>query len=241
MLFTMLLVALTGTSLIEHDHVKPLPGSRVVVDDERDGELVVTYRDAGSRVRRSIAGRVYSIEYETSRDVTAEEVVQFFTEQAEGLDGGYVHRTTENRLTFSFRRPDGGTTWCQIWSTDGNYTLELVDEAAGAVAEASEVDVDEPAPASESDDVVGRLVFDAATDALPPGAGGVLDDVATRLNHAPASRLEIRSSGDRGLRNAETVRSALVLFGIGNERMTIVSADDGDDVSHVELVLLPQF
>ncbi|HXV61506.1 MAG TPA: hypothetical protein VEK15_12475 [Vicinamibacteria bacterium] len=233
-----LLITMLLTHAGEHPAIRPLSGSRLVADEERDGEMVVIYREAGSRTRKTVRGRLYSLEYETESDISAEDIIEHFNSQAEAFDGGDVHRTAGNRITFSFRREDGGETWCQVWATAGNYTLEIVDEAPAEVLIDSGGDPALPQESiAETREEVASIVFAPGSSTLPPGAGAVLDDVAKRLTREPGTALELHAGGGTiAERRANAVLEALKLYGLEEVRIVVEATEDDSD--RLEFILV---
>ena len=78
-----------------------------------------------------------------------------------------------------------GDTWCQVWATDGNYSLEIVDEA--------------PPTSVSFDDVLrpsATVVFGRGEASIDDDAERVLDSIANWLEAHPDVPAEIR--GHRG-------------------------------------------
>ena len=226
-----LLITILLTHAGEHPAIRPYSGSRLVAEEERDGEMVVIYRESGSRTRKTVRGRLYSLEYETEPDISAEDIIEHFNSQAEAFDGGNVHRSAGNRITFSFRREDGGETWCQVWATTGNYTLEIVDEAPAEELIESGGDVALPEETiAETREEVASIVFAPGSSQLPAGAGAVLDDVAKRLSREPGSVLELHASGGTiAEERANVVLEALKLYGLDEVRIVVEATEDDSD------------
>ncbi len=247
----LIILALTGFAAIAspakevvHPSIHPFADSRQVGRPivEELGEMRVSFRDEGRRVRRTLEGRFWSLEYETDvpgsngEPVSSEVIVDHFQSEVERLDAT-VRREDDNRLLFSFSRSDGGETWCRVWATGGSYTLEIVDVDVpqGVTTPTGETTAPpdatregaSPNPADgEEPDLLATIYFADASASLRPGAGAKLDQVAQKLLDRPTLRAEIHGHRDAGETAAEisdqralAVVNVLILYGIDAARL----------------------
>lgn len=220
----MILSSLVLALLVEaHPLIQLVPDS-VVAEEERndDGEMTVVYREDNRRTRRGVRGTYWSFDYRLPDEVTRDDIVEHFRSESERLHA-WIHRDTGNRLTFSILRQDGGETWCQLWATDGNYTLEIVDESPSVNASFD----DAPRPSA-------TIVFERGEAELDREAERVVARIADWLEDHPAVLAEVR--GQRGPledpalpgERAKAVAAALLARGIAEERLTVTEQDLSD-------------
>lgn len=244
---TLLVLLLAAVAAESHPVVRAMPGSTLTGGAiEDDGEMVLSFRGEDGRTRETVRGRRYSLEYDAPGEAR-EAIVDFFESESKELDSGVVLRRAGNRLTFRFRRPEGGTSWCELWATDGRYALEIVDEppapetAAPEKPERKEAPI-EPAP--DATEVLGTLHFARGSADLAPGAGAVLDAVAERALTAPSRRLAIRGyrepeePAELADARARAVAEALELYGIPADRLD-VGAEPSETGARVDVRRLP--
>ena len=199
-----------------HPVIQPVPDSILVVaSDAKDDDMMVVYREDNRRTRKSVFGNYWSLEYDVEGELARAAIIEHFVAESGRLHG-VIHREVGNRLTFTVMREDGGETWCQVWATDGNYTLEIVDE---------------PPPGSTPFDDAPRpsatIVFSRGKAALDHDAARALDTIANWLEAHPDVRAEVR--GHRGpledpalvAQRADAVATAITKRGISEERLTI--------------------
>lgn len=199
-----------------HPIIQPVPESVLVVaNDTEDDDMMVVYRKDNRRTRRSVRGHYWNLEYDVGANVVRDVIIEHFVAETERLQG-VIHRQAGNRLTFTVMRENGGETWCQVWATDGNYTLEIVDEAPpGHVPFA-----DDPNPSA-------TIVFSRGEAILDNDAERTLDTVANWLEANPDFTAEVR--GHRGpledptlvASRADAVAAAILYRGIAESRVTI--------------------
>ena len=206
-----------------HPAIEPVPQSKRVTERRRpDEEMVAIYRKDNRRRRRKVRGAYWYLEYNLPDEVTRAAIIDHFVAESDRLHG-YIHRQAGNRLTFSFLRDDAGETWCQVWATDGNYSLEIVDESPPT----SVPFVDVPRPRA-------TIVFGRGEAAIDDDAERVLDSIANWLEAHPDVPAEIR--GHRGPLEepalpgvrAKAVLEALAERGIATERFRISESDLSD-------------
>ena len=209
-LATVLMVAVQG-----HPLIQPVPDSILIVageDDDQDMTLV--YRQGSERTRKTVAGHYWSLEYDVENNLARSAIIEHFVAENERLQG-VLHREAGNRLTFTVMREDGGESWCQVWATDGNYTLEIVDEPPPGHA-----------PFDDGHEPSATIVFSPGEAALDDDADRVLDTIADWLELHPKVQAEVR--GHRGPledpvlveTRAAAVASAIAKRGISEERLT---------------------
>ncbi len=217
-----LLAALLGSSLssaqdaAEHPLIEPVPESVLAVAGRNDAsEMMVSFREDGRRRRKTVSGPYWSLEYELSDAVSRDAIIEHFREQSAELHG-VNHRDAGNRLTFSFPRSDGGETWCQVWATDGNYSLEVVD--GGAPDHVSFDDAPEPS---------ASIVFSPGLAFLDTEAKEIVGEIVDWLKAHPKVHAEVRGfSGpaeDPALseRRARLVSSEIASRGVSPDRVTL--------------------
>jgi len=199
-----------------HPNIQPVPESVLVVaSDHEDDDMMVVYREDNRRTRKSVRGHYWNLEYELRDDFVRDVIIEHFVAESERLRG-VVHRRAGNRLTFTVMREDGGETWCQVWATDGNYTLEIVDEPPPGHAPFD----DKPSPSA-------TIVFSRGASELDNDAERTLDTIANWLEAHPDFTAEVR--GHRGpleeptlvTSRANAVASALLYRGLPESRVTV--------------------
>ena len=199
-----------------HPQIQPIPDSVLVVaSDTEDDEMMVVYREDNRRTRKTVHGHYWSLEYDVESDRARSAIIDHFVAENERLHG-VLRRQVGNRLTFTVMREDGGETWCQVWATDGNYTLEIVDEAPPGHMPFD----DTPRPSA-------TIVFSRGESALDNDAERVLDTIANWLEAHPDVRAEVR--GHRGPlevpalveQRASVVATAITERGISEARVLI--------------------
>jgi len=217
-----------------HPLVGAVPDSVLAVAGRNENrEMLVTYRENERRRRKTVSGPYWSLEYELPESSTRDAIVEHFRGESARLHGTN-HRDAGNRLTFSFFRSDGGETWCQLWATDGNYTLEIVDADSP-----QHVFFDETSQPSAS------IVFAPRSVDLDDEARNVLDGIASWLASNPDVRAEVL--GARGPledpalpgERARTVADALVSRGVASDRLDVES-DESSSRFAVTVVALDE-
>ena len=231
---SVILVVLALTLVAEgHPLIRPVPDSVLVVaSDAKDDDMMVVYRANNRRTRKSVYGHYWSLEYDVRGDLIRSAIIDHFVAESERLHG-VIHREAGNRLTFTVMRKDGGETWCQVWATDGNYTLEIVDEPPPQHAPFD----DAPRPSA-------TIVFSRGEAALDSAAAQVLDTIAHWLYAHPEVRAEVR--GHRGPledpalieQRAKAVTDAITERGISEERLTV--AEDASNQGFEVTVIAAQ-
>jgi hypothetical protein len=213
-----------------HPIIQPVPDSVLVVKrDADDEEMMVVYREDNRRTRKTVRGHYWNLEYDVGNDLARDAIIAHFVAEKDRLRG-VVRRQAGNRLTFTVMRDNGGESWCQVWATDGNYTLEIVDE---------------PPPDHEPFDQAPRpsatIVFSRDEAELDDDAERTLDVIANWLEAHPRVAAEVR--GHRGPledpllveQRAGAVAAAIIDRGIAEERLT-VGADDSNQGFEVTVV-----
>ena len=213
-----------------HPLIQPVPDSVLVVaSDAKDDDMIVVYREDNRRTRKTVYGRYWRLEYDVQGELVRSAIIDHFVAESERLHG-VIHRQAGNRMTFTVMREDGGETWCQVWPTDGNYTLEIVDE---------------PPPGHTPFDDARRpsatIVFSRGEAALDDDADRVLDTIANWLEAHPEVRAEVR--GHRGPledpalveQRAKAVADAVAGRGIAEDRLTVTedASNQGFEVTVV--------
>jgi hypothetical protein len=205
-----LLVAADG-----HPLIQPVAQSVLIVSSQDDDQAMnLVYRNGNERIRKTVVGSYWSLEYELGNDLARDAIMAHFVAESERLQG-VIRRELDNRLTFSVMREDGGETWCQLWATAGNYTLEIVDE---------------PPPRSSFDVAPlprATIVFARGSADVNDDAERTLDDIANWLEINRNVRFQVR--GHRGPledpllveQRAAAVASSLLYRGVAEDRFTI--------------------
>ena len=213
-----------------HPLIQPVPDSVLVVaTDAKDDEMVVVYREDNRRTRKSVYGHYWSLVYDVQGELVRSAIIEHFVAESERLHG-VIHRQAGNRLTFTVMRENGGETWCQVWATDGNYTLEIVDEPPPGHA-----------PFDEAPEPSATIVFARGAFALDDDAERVLDAIANWLEAHPDVAAEVR--GHRGPledpalvgERAQAVADAIAGRGIAEDRLTVTedASNQGFEVTVV--------
>ena len=201
-----------------HPLIQPVPDSVLTVEgQDDDGDMTFVYRVDNRRTRKLVTGPSWNLEYDAPNELARDAIIAHFIAETERLHG-VVHQEAGNRLLFTVMREDGGETWCQVWATDGNYTLGIVDEAPPDHGEFAQ---DERTPTA-------TIVFDRGSSSLDGGAERVLDSVAGWLEAHPDKHAEVR--GHRGpledptivAARAEAVAKAIQGRGIAEARLTVI-------------------
>ena len=219
-----LAAVLLALSFTMYPAIEPVPGSTLTM--ERGGgekrEMMVVYRQGDRRRRRTVRGPYWYLEYDLPDVVTRATIIDHFIAESDRLHGS-IRREAGNRLTFSFLRDDRGESWCQVWATDGNYSLEIVDEAPPM----NEPFEDTPRPSA-------TVVFSRGDDSIDDDAERVLDSIANWLEAHPDVPVEIRGhrgpledpalSGER----AKAVLNGIAARGISAERLQASESDLSD-------------
>ena len=226
---------------VEHPLIRPFPGSELSGEPrvEAMGEMTLSYREAGERVRKKVSGAYRYLEYEIpesskrSADETRAAILEHFAELAK-REGGTIHSEEENRLIFSLPESSGGTAWCRLWASSEGYSLEIVDEGAvqpvGHPTDAEKTlsgGGDILREALERDGrVAAGITFVRGKPAFRPGSGAVLDEIALLLESSPNLRIEIyaraeesTSAGDLARERAQAVADGVALYGIDPSRL----------------------
>lgn len=207
---------LTTVLLEGHPRVDPVPQSKLVVEkQERNEQMIVTYSEGDERRRKRVGGPHWYLEYKLPYEVARPAIIDHFKAQAELLHGS-IRQDAGNRLIFSFLREDGGDTWCRVWATDGEYTLEIVEDRPP-----EHTSFDEAAVPSAT------IVFGRGEDSLDRRAHEVLEAIVQWLAARPELRAEVR--GHRGpleepelpARRAHEVAQAILSGGIEEARVTV--------------------
>ena len=216
-----------------HPLIQPVPDSVLVVaSDAKDDDMMVVYRADNRRTRKSVYGHYWSLEYDVEGELVRTAIIEHFVAESERLHG-VIHREAGNRLTFTVMRENGGETWCQVWATDGNYTLEIVDEPPPGHTPFD----DAPRPSA-------TIVFSQGEAALDNDADRVLDTIANWLEAHPQVQAEVR--GHRGPledpalveQRANAVTTAIAERGISEERLTV--AEDASNQGFEVTVIAAQ-
>lgn len=219
-------MVLAGSAFAPQDDSHPLiglvPESVLTVAGHNDEhEMVVSFREDGRRRRTTVEGEYWSLEYELPEAVTRDDIIEHFRDESDRLYG-VNHRDAGNRLTFSFSRSDGGETWCQVWATDGNYSLEVVD--AGPP---------DHEPLEEGPEPRASIVFSPGAAFLDDSARDVVTGIVRWLRSQPNDvRAEIRGLRGPGEdlalaeRRAGLVAAEIAASGISSERLGVVVDDE---------------
>ena len=216
-----LAAVLLALSFTMYPAIEPVPGSTLTM--ERGGgetrEMMAVYRQGDRRRRRTVRGPYWYLEYDLPDEVTRATIIDHFIAESDRLHGT-IRREAGNRLTFTFLRDDRGESWCQVWATDGNYSLEIVDEAPPM----NEPFEDTPRPSA-------TVVFGRGDDSIDDDAERVLDSIANWLEAHPHVPVEIR--GHRGPledpalsgARAKAVLDGIAARGISAERLQASESD----------------
>lgn len=222
----------------DHPVVKPMPNSVVVGRPriEKFGEMQFRFKEGTRTVLKPVSGPHWQVTYDIAgadgkrdRSVAAVEIVRNY--EAEALRvGGTVHARTSNRLFFSVPREGGGTTYCSLWASAGNYILGIVDEQPLQQSLTFGAEEMRRALAAEGRVAVYGILFDSDKATLRPESDAVLDEVVKLLAADAALRLEVQGHTDStgpadrnrvlSRQRAEAVVSALTARGIAGARLT---------------------
>ena len=213
-----------------HPQVEPVPQSKLVVEkQEANEQMIVTYSVGEARRRKRVGGPYWYLEYNLPYEVERPAIIDHFKAESERLNGT-IRQDAGNRLTFSVLRDDGGDTWCRVWATDGEYTLEIVEDQPPDHTSFDEA----PTPSA-------TIVFTRGEDSFDRGARGALDAIAQWLEARPEYSAEVR--GHRGPledpelpeRRAHAVMQAILERGIAETRVSLSedAAETGFEVTVV--------
>ena len=221
------------TLLMEgHPRIEPVPQAKLVVEkQEANEQMIVTYSEGEARRRKRVGGPYWYLEYNLPYEVERSAIIDHFKAESERLYGT-IRQDAGNRLIFSFLREDGGDTWCRVWATDGEYTLEIVEDRPPDHTSFDEA----PTPSA-------TIVFTRGEDSFDRGARGALDAIAQWLEARPEYSAEVR--GHRGPledpelpeRRAHAVVQAILDRGISETRVTASedAAETGFEVTVVAI------
>ncbi|GMR24153.1 MAG: hypothetical protein BMS9Abin37_2660 [Acidobacteriota bacterium] len=219
-----LAAVLLAFSFTMYPAIEPVPGSTLTMEGGRgeEWEMMVIYRHDDRRRRRTVRGPRWYLEYDLPDEVTRVTIIDHFIAESDRLHG-YIRREAGNRLTFSFLREDGGESWCQVWATDGSYSLEIVDEAPPI----HEPFDDAPRPSA-------TVVFSRGDASIDDDGERVLDSIANWLEVHPDVPAAIR--GHRGPledpalpgERAKAVFNGIAARGISAERLQVSESDLSD-------------
>ena len=221
------------TLLMEgHPQIEPVSQAKLVVEkQEANEQMIVTYSEGEVRRRKWVGGPYWYLEYNLPYEVERPAIIDHFKAESERLYGT-IRQDAGNRLIFSFLREDGGDTWCRVWATDGEYTLEIVEDTPP-----DHTSFDEARTPSAT------IVFSRGEDSFDRGARGVLDAIAQWLDARPEYSANVQ--GHRGpledpelpARRAQAVAQAILDRGVSEARVTVSedSTEAGFEVTVVAI------
>lgn len=252
----------------EHPVIHAMAGSSLKGEPELEpeGEMTVTYRGDEGLVRKTVRGTYRYLEYEILApreerdDETRNEVMENYEELVGRLDGTIRSKST-NRMIFSVPYSGGGMTWCRLWASREDYTLEIVDEAvaetstsaiaegenAGAYPAAGNAEEMRALLETQGHVAVAGIAFEPDQSILGLGSGAVLDQMASLFLSDPQLHVEILAFADPqtapaerlglSVHRAETIVDALTLYGIDGSRLIAKgTAEASDEGLTLELV-----
>lgn len=230
--------ALGAQPATEHPVIKAMPNSVVTGRPrvEKYGELQFRFKEGNRTVIKPVGGPRISVTYDIpgtdgkrDRSVSPAEIVRNYESEALRV-GGMVHARTSNRLYFSVPRDGGGTTYCSLWASAGNYILDIVDEQPLQQSLTFGAEEMRKALASDGRVAVYGILFDVDKATLRPESDSTLGEVAKLLQADASLRLEVQGHTDstgsaernRALsqQRAESVVAALTGKGIAADRLT---------------------
>jgi OOP family OmpA-OmpF porin len=145
--------------------------------------------------------------------------------------GGTVFYNYGGEMQFSIPRPDSGTTYARVMASDGQYTLQIIDERP-LERNLEFTSADDMHSGLEADGFVAvyGIHFDTDMADLKVGAAKTLEEVAKLLKTHPDLAVEIQGHTDAtgsdehnldlSRRRAATVKAYLLLYGIAGDRLT---------------------
>ncbi len=238
------LCAAPALAQLEHPMVKPIRG--FVLD--KDESSVKTYGryefaevDASGETHDLVKkGKLWHLEYlkpgpdgQPDESFSEVEIVDNYVAATREIGGQILVPATEDELQFSVPRSDGGITYAFLLASDGEYTLDIVDEKPlERRLEFVRTTADEMRRGLEQQGSVAVYGILFATDsaALQVGAAATLEDVVRVLQANPELKVEVQGHTDNSgsvehnlelsRHRAATVTQYLELYGISADRLT---------------------
>ena len=229
---------------MEHPIVKPIQGF-VLQEDESSVKTygrfefneVDTNGDSHNLVKK---GKLWHLEYlkpgpggEPDESFSEVEIVDNYVTAVKEVGGQILAPPGEDELYFSVPRPDGGTTYGLLLASDGEYTLDIIDEKPlQRDLKFAATTADEIRRGLEQQGSVAVYGIRFATDraALEVGAAATLEGVVKVLQANPELKLEVQGHTDStgsaehnlelSRQRAVTVTRYLELYGISADRLT---------------------
>ena len=239
-------VGLKAAEVTEHPLFKPLEGS--VFDAENSSfsdydSLKVSYRGESGALSEA-EGQYWILKYQAdglSRSDIKDAVVAAMADL-----GAEVYEQKANRARFRYVDDEGVVSWVRldVESRRGLYSLKILQELPLGAAVEFELDSFETALFDEGRASVYGLLFAPDGDRLLPGSGLVLDEIAEVLSSRSFVAIEIQghtdNAGSRSVNNrlskarAETVRDALILFGVDPGKVSFKGVSGNEPIADNE-------
>ncbi len=238
------LCAAPALAQVDHPVVKPIRGfvldqgaSSVKTYGQYEFNQVDSNGDSHNLVKK---GKRWHLEYrkpgpdgqpdETFSEV---EIVDNYVAAVKEAGGRVLAPPGNDELYFTVPRSDGGTTYALLLASDGEYTLDMVDEKPlERRLNFTRTTADEMRRGLEQTGSVAVYGIRFATDSasLEVGAAAVLEDVVRVLKAKPSLKVEVQGHTDNtgtaehnmelSRRRAATVAQYLELYGISADRLT---------------------
>lgn len=238
------LCAAPALAQLEHPVVKPIRGfvldkgeSSVKTYGRYEFNEVDSNGDSHNLVKK---GKLWHLEYlkpgpdgqpdETFSEV---EIVDNYVAAVKEVRGRVLAPPGEDELYFTVPRSDGGITYALLLSSDGKYTLDIVDEKPlQRRLKLARTTADEMVQGLKQQGSVSVYGIRFATDsaALEVGAAATLEDVVKVLQANPGLKVEVQGHTDNSgsvehnlelsRHRAATVTQYLELYGISADRLT---------------------
>ena len=236
-------VGLKAAEVTEHPLFKPLEGS--VFDAENSSfsdydALKVSYRGESGALSEA-EGQYWILKYQ-AEGLSRSDIKNAFVANMADL-GAEVYEEKSNRARFRYVDDEGVVSWVRldVESRRGLYSLKILQELPLSAAVEFELDSFETALFDEGRASVYGLLFAPDGDRLLPGSGLVLDEIAEVLSSRSFVAIEIQghtdNSGSRSVNSrlskarAETVRDALILFGIDPDKVSFKGVSGNEPIA----------
>jgi outer membrane protein OmpA-like peptidoglycan-associated protein len=233
----LLLLLFSGADEAKKDHpvIKPIPG--FTLEDagfENFSSYTFKQKENGDIVEKKVKGKYWFYYYEYKkgdRTFSKLEIIENHKEAA--LEkGGKILSETDTKLDFRIPLSKGGTIWTHLHTWENSYELYIIEEKGFIKrltfsAEAMKKELDEKGHVS-----IYGIYFDFDKWTLKPGSEKVLLEIVKLMKNHSGLKLEIQGHTDSigkkdynkklSEQRAKTVKSFLILYGIDENRTTIM-------------------
>jgi outer membrane protein OmpA-like peptidoglycan-associated protein len=225
-------VSLHASPPLEHPVIRPIDGSTLL--DKKSvyqdfSRIRVNYKD-DSGEQKMAEGEYRKLVYQIP-GMSKEEIKGNFLRASQKIGGNDYGLNRAVRANFRIPNPGGAFTWVILdLRSNGVYELEIVDEKPLEVAVVFDANGFRTALVEAGRISVYGIQFATNSNQLLPGSGSTIDVIAEVLSADPALLVEVQghtdaTGTDRGnstlsQQRADTVKRALILYGIEPSRLT---------------------